>query len=135
MYDFFNLNVLILQNFLIPSNCKLTTHSSTKYFNILILYTSDTYFYNSSIKVGSIFPRPLTCTNPSIYWNTTPQVLILFKFFVFFKFNMPSQNSDKNNYIRFTFIKIIIKINIIKTYIKNTHSITIKYGIPDSSLK
>ena len=42
---------------------------------------------------------------------------------------MPSQNSDKNNSIRIIYIKFIIKANIIKIYIKNTHFITRKYDI------
>ena len=42
---------------------------------------------------------------------------------------MPSQNSDRNNSIRIIFIKFIIKADIIKIYIKNTHFITRKYDI------
>ena len=42
---------------------------------------------------------------------------------------MPGQDPDKNNSIKVIFIKIIIKINIFKIYIKNTHSIALKYNI------
>ena len=62
----------------------------------------------------------------------TLSVLILYYFFKcisFFKFNMPNQKSNKNNSIRIIFIKIIIKINITKICIKNTHFITRKYDI------
>ena len=41
---------------------------------------------------------------------------IFFKFFAFFKLNMISQKSDKNNTIRIIFIEIIIKVNVIKIY-------------------
>ena len=41
--------------------------------------------------------------------------------FAFPKFNMPSDNPDKDISIRITFIKIMIKIDIIKIYIRNTH--------------
>ena len=50
----FNQNVLILQNVLIPPNCILLMHSSTKYFSTPILYTTDTHFYGCSINIGSI---------------------------------------------------------------------------------
>ena len=39
---------------------------------------------------------------------------------------MRRQKSDKNNSIRIIFINIIIKINTVKIYTKNTHSITTK---------
>ena len=55
--------------------------------------------------------------------------LSFFKCFVFFKFNVSSQKSDKNNSMRIIFIKIIININIIKIYTKSTHFITTKCGI------
>ena len=42
---------------------------------------------------------------------------------------MSSQKSGKNNSVRNIFIKIIIKINIIKIYTKNTHFITTKCNI------
>ena len=44
--------------------------------------------------------------------------LSVFKCFVFFKFTMPSQKSDKNNSIKIIFIKIVVKFNIIKIYTK-----------------
>ena len=53
-----------------------------------------------------------------------------FKNFAFFKFNMPSQNSNKNDSIRNMFRLIsIVKFNVIKIYIKNAHSITKKSDI------
>ena len=42
---------------------------------------------------------------------------------------MPSQKYDLNNSLRIIFIKIIIKINIIKIYMTNTHFITRKSNI------
>ena len=51
---------------------------------------------------------------------------IFLNFFSFFKFNMPSQNSAKNNSIKIIlFIISIINIDIIKIYIKNVHFILI----------
>ena len=47
---------------------------------------------------------------------------------MFFKFTMPNQKFDENNSIRIIFIKIIIKVNIIKIY-KNAHFITRKFRI------
>ena len=41
---------------------------------------------------------------------------IFVKFFAFFKLNIISQKSDKNNTIRIIFIKVTITINIIKFY-------------------
>ena len=55
--------------------------------------------------------------------------LIFFKGFPFFKFNIPKKKSDKDNSFRIIFIKIIIKINIIKIYVKNTLFIARKYDI------
>ena len=49
-----------------------------KWFNNPNLSTTWTHFYNSSINIGSIFfPRLLTHTNNSIYWDATLQALIL----------------------------------------------------------
>ena len=45
---------------------------------------------------------------------------------------MPSQKSDKSNSIWILFIKVIIKIDISKINIKNTHLNT---ASPESSLK
>ena len=39
------------------------------------------------------------------------------------------QKSDKNRSIKIFFIKIVIKINIIKNYIKNNYFIARKYNI------
>ena len=88
-----------------------------------------THVYNYSINIGSIF---------LIFWHTPspPSVgmsrcrhlfaYIFSKWFAFSKFSMPSQKYDMNNGIRIIFIKIIIiKINAIKIYIKNTNFITI----------
>ena len=47
---------------------------------------------------------------------------------MFFKFTMPNQKFDENNSIRIIFMKIIIKVNIIKIY-KNAHFITRKFTI------
>ena len=47
---------------------------------------------------------------------------------------MPNQKSDKNNNIRIIFIKIIIKINIIKIYIKNTNFLQFNTTLPEFSL-
>ena len=58
-----------------------------------------------------------------------------FKFFLFSKFNIPSQKSDKNDSTKIVLIKIILKINIIKIYIEYTHLITIKYGITRTFIK
>ena len=77
-----------------------------------------------------LFSYLLICKNSTIFYDPTLLRLILylslFKCFEFFKFNMPSQKSDKNNCIRIIFTKIIIKINVIKIYIKNTHFISRK---------
>ena len=63
------------------------------------------------------------------FFNSSRIFFHVLMFFAFFKFNMPSRKSDMNNCIRIIFIKTIIKINIIKIYIKNTHFITTKYNI------
>ena len=42
---------------------------------------------------------------------------------------MPSQKYDKDNSVKVVFIKIVIKINILKIYIKNTLFITRKCNI------
>ena len=79
------------------------------------------------------FSQLRTRANPTIYWDGTLQALILhltlFKCFAFLQLNMPRLKSDKNSSIRIIFIKIIIKNNIIKIYIKNTNFITRKYKI------
>ena len=86
-----------------------------------------------------LFSHLLTSKNSTIFWDATLLALILdlsfFKCFLFFKFNMPSQNPDMNNSIRIIFIKIIIKINIIKIYIKNAHFITKNTTLRESLLK
>ena len=56
-------------------------------------------------------------------------------YFAFFKFNIPSQKYDKNNSIKIIFIKIIIKTNVIKTYIEYNHFIAIKYSITRTFIK
>ena len=45
----------IEQNVSIPLYCILPTHSSRKCFNTSILYTTNTHFYNSSINIRSIY--------------------------------------------------------------------------------
>ena len=52
-----------------------------------------------------------------------------------FKFNMPSQRSDKNYSIRIIFIKIITEVNITKININNIYFITVKYNITRIFLK
>ena len=59
--------------------------------------------------------------------------LHFFKCFEFFKITMLNHKSDKNNSIRIIFIKIIIKIKIIKIYTKNTRFIATKVTSPESS--
>ena len=75
----------------------------------------------------------LRCNNSTMFLDATISASILhlsfFKFFVFFKFNMPSQKSDKNNSIRIIISKVIVKVNVIKIYIKNTHFMKRKYNI------
>ena len=93
---------------------------------------SETVYIKSIIGSISFFSSSSTKSS-TFYWDVMLLPLILhlslFKFFVFFKFNMLSQKSDKNNSIRIIFIKIIIKINIIKINMNNTHFILIKYKI------
>ena len=43
---------------------------------------------------------------------------LIFKCFVFFKFNIPGQKCDSNNSIRVMFIIVIININIIKIILR-----------------
>ena len=47
----------------------------------------------------------------------------------FSKCNMPNQKFDKNNSLIIILHKTIIKTNIIKIYIQNIHSSTVKYSI------
>ena len=94
--------------------------------NSSILYTSENwfFFFYSSFDLQK-FHHLLRCHVFLInYW-----LIFLRKGLAFFKFNIRSQNSGMNNSIRTMFIKIIIKINIIKIYIKNTHFITRKHDI------
>ena len=48
---------------------------------------------------------------------------------------MPTQKSDKNNSIRTIFIKVIIKINIIKSILRIPISLQENTTLPESSLK
>ena len=77
-----------------------------------------------------LFSHLLTCKNSTIFWDAKLLRLILylpfFKCFTFFKFTMPNKKPDKINNIRTIFIKIIIKINSVKIYTKNTYFITAK---------
>ena len=70
------------------------------------------FFVFCHAKISPSFRMHASCINCS---------LIFFKCFSFFKFIMPSKNSDMNNSIRTIFIKIIIiiKTNFIKIYSKN----------------
>ena len=111
-----------------------------KCFNTPKSYTADAHFYNPSVNTDSIyffsssdmqkFYHLLECHTIGIISS-----FIYFNFFAFFKFNMQSKKSDKNDSIQIIFIKIIIEINFIKIYIKNTHSITIKYNITRTFIK
>ena len=74
------------------------------------------------------FSHILTCENFTILYDATQLALVLhlsvFNCFTFFKFEIPRQKSDKTNSIRIIFVKVIIKIVIIKIYTKKTHFIT-----------
>ena len=74
---------------------------------------------NYSVKVGSICFFSFSDI-PKFYYLLGYCAVGINSSFTFFKFNMPSQKSDKNDGIRIIFIKIIIKINIIKIYTNNT---------------
>ena len=106
-----------------------------KYFNTPILYTTDAHFYKPLVKIGSLFcfsSSDMQKFHHLLGCNTIGIIsshIFFLKCFAFLKFNMPRQKSDMNNSIRIIFIKIIIKINIIKIYIKNTHFFTRKYDI------
>ena len=52
--DLYTTDVLFNKNVLIPPNCILPTPSWIKCFNTSILYTTETHFYNSTIKIVSI---------------------------------------------------------------------------------
>ena len=55
------------------------------------------------------------------------KLFMFFQYFVLFKYIIPSQKFDINNNFRIIFIKIIIiKVNVIKIYMKNTHLISKK---------
>ena len=106
----------------------------SKCSNIPMSCTTNAHFYIPSVKlVLFLFSHLLTCKTYTISYHAPLLALILhltfLKYFAFYKFNMPSQKYDTNNNIRIIFIKILIKINIIKIYIKNTHFITRKYNI------
>ena len=102
------------QGVLILSNCIHEKHYSVKIGSI-------TFFLSSNIqKFHHLLGSHATDIGSSH---------IFLKCFAFFKLNIPSQKSDKNNSIRIIFIETIIKINIIKIYTKNTHFITRKYSI------
>ena len=84
-----NLYKFWAQNVWIPQEAKC--------FNTPILYTSDAHFYNSSIKIGPIsffsssdtqkFYHLLGCRTIGI----NSSLIFFFKFFAFFKFNLPDQ--------------------------------------------
>ena len=99
------------QNVLIPPNYILSIHFYNSWINIEFIS-----FFSSSDMDWSL--HLLGCH------ATDNNFSLFFKFFALFKFNMPSQKSDMNNSVRIIFIIIsIFKVNIIKIYIKNTHSI------------
>ena len=75
-----------------------TKFSVPKRFNTLILYTTDTHFYNPSLKIASISFFSSSDTQKLHHLLGCQAIginspLIFFKFFAFFKFNMPSQKS------------------------------------------
>ena len=140
MYDFLNKIVLILQNVAIPPNCIIPTHSSSKCRSTFILYTIGA-FINKMFQYLQLYTTDtlLQLFNKHwiyffflIFWHASIRLFIrmpryrhwfftnnFFKWFSFFKFNMPSQKPDKNNSIRiFFFIITIIRVNIIKIYIR-----------------
>ena len=83
-------------------------HFSTTSFKTSLFYNTNTHFHNSLINIGSIyflssfdmdqFHHLLRCHTIGIDTSFN----IFFKFFAFFKLNMISQKSDKNNTIRIT---------------------------------
>ena len=113
----------------IPRNCMLPTNSSTKCVKTSILYYRRTllqlfkrhwiFFFSSSDTLKSYHLLGCHATNINFLFNPFLNVF-------FFRFDIPSQTSDKNNSIRIIFLIISIKINIIKVCIKNIHSITNK---------
>ena len=125
----------IVQNFYKFWGQNVSIPQEIKFFNSPMLYTTDAHFYNSSLKIGSIYffsSSDMYQSHHPLGYHATginSSLIFFFKFFAFFKFNMPSQKSDKNSSIRINSIKVIIKINIIKIYIKNTYFITRKYYI------
>ena len=68
----------------------------SQYLHIVYIksITQKNYFY-------FFFVILLTCKNAATFWDTTLLLLILhlssFKCFAFFKFNMPSQQSDNKS--------------------------------------
>ena len=79
------------------------------------MYTTNIYFYNSSINIGFISFFSSSEMHQSYHLlecNATGinSLLLLFKYFAFFSFNMESQRSDMNDSTRIIIIKIIIKI-------------------------
>ena len=96
-------------------------------FNASMLYTLKALLRRNRFYFFFFFCLLLPYKIPTIFWDAT-----LIKFF---DFAMPIQKSDKNNSIRIIFIKIIIKISIIKIYTKNTHFITTKFDITKMFIK
>ena len=112
---------------------KMFQHFHIVYYRCTLLQSlckNRFFFFLFSSADMQKFHHVLGCHNIGIN-----SLLIFFKFFAFFKFNMPSQKSDKNNSIRIIFIKIIIKINIIKIYIKIPISLQLNRTLPESLLK
>ena len=101
----------------------------TKCFNTSILHTLKAFLSKNWLYFFFLifwYARIPPCFRIPHCWH---YFFTFLKCFAFFKFNMSSQKSDKNNSIRVIFMKIIIKINIIKIYINNTHLITRKFDI------
>ena len=125
-----------------PSTPQL--HTTDALFNKMFQYLHIEYYRRTFLKLFSknwfcFLFHLLTSTNATILWDAMLLALFLhlhlFKCFAFFKFVMSGEKSDKNNSIRIIFIKIIIKINITKIYIKETHSISINYNITKIFIK
>ena len=82
------------------------------------------YFFLSSSDIAQ-FQHLLGCLTMDI----NSSLITFLNPLCFFKFTLPSQKPDNTNSIRIIFIKIVIKINTFKIYLKNTRFIIWKYNI------
>ena len=96
------------------------------------MYTTNTYFYNSSINIGFISVFSSSDMHQSYHLlgcNATgiSSLLLFFKYFAFFSFNMESQKSDMNDSTRIIIIiKIIIKIILSRSILGITISLQLR---------